>query len=72
VRCGLPAADAPRVRAFLERLAGTHCTVIGERLPAPAWTSVPSAVDDALSQRARAAFDPHAILNPGILGSEAA
>ncbi len=41
---------------------------IVERLPAQAWTAVPSAVNDRISQRLRQSFDPAGILNPGILG----
>ncbi len=43
--------------------------VIFERLPADLWKEVsPSVVADELSQRVKRAFDPHHILNPGILG----
>jgi glycolate dehydrogenase FAD-binding subunit len=43
--------------------------VIFEKLPAEVWAHVsPSAVTDPLSQRIKRAFDPHNILNPGILG----
>ena len=43
--------------------------VIFERLPADVWSEVsPSVVSDELSQRVKRAFDPHYILNPGILG----
>ncbi len=41
---------------------------IVERVPSQAWTAVPSAVNDRISQRLRQAFDPAGILNPGILG----
>ncbi|HEU4628240.1 MAG TPA: FAD-binding protein, partial [Gemmatimonadaceae bacterium] len=45
---------------------------IFERLPAPLWPVLaPSAVDDRLSRRVRDAFDPHRLLNPGILGEAA-
>jgi glycolate oxidase FAD binding subunit len=43
---------------------------IAERLSARAWASQRSAVNDAISQRLRTAFDPTGILNPGILGAE--
>ena len=49
-------ADSPQLRIF-------------ERLPASLWPSLaPTAVSDKLSLGVRAAFDPHRILNPGILG----
>jgi glycolate oxidase FAD binding subunit len=70
VRCVLPAPAAQHTIAFASRLKG--CAVIWERMPAETWSIVPSAVSDPLSQRAREAFDPRGILNPGILGSVAA
>jgi len=43
--------------------------VIFEKLPAEIWQMIsPSVVSDQLSQGVKRAFDPHAILNPGILG----
>ena len=45
-------------------------SVVFEKLPADLWSSVsPSVVADPLSQGIRKAYDPHHILNPGILGS---
>jgi glycolate oxidase FAD binding subunit len=42
---------------------------IFERLPAPLWPSLaPTPVADRLSLGVRTAFDPHRLLNPGILG----
>jgi FAD/FMN-containing dehydrogenase len=38
-----------------------------ERLPAPLWADVPSAVADPLSANVRRTFDPDRVLNPGIL-----
>lgn len=47
--------------------AGT--TVIFEKLPADVWPVVsPGVVSDPLSRGIRKAYDPHNILNPGILG----
>ena len=47
----------------------TVAHAIFERLPADVWKEVsPSVVSDELSQRIKRAFDPHHILNPGILG----
>lgn len=43
--------------------------VIFEKLPAEVWAHVsPTVVADPLSQGIRKAYDPHNILNPGILG----
>ena len=43
--------------------------VVYETLPAEVWPEVsPSVVSDRLSQRVKKAYDPHNILNPGILG----
>jgi glycolate oxidase FAD binding subunit len=42
--------------------------MVFEKLPAEAWAEIPSAVSDPLSQRIKKAYDPHNILNPGILG----
>lgn len=48
---------------------GSRDTRIFERLPAALWPVLaPSPVNDRLSQGVRAAFDPHRLLNPGILG----
>jgi FAD/FMN-containing dehydrogenase len=43
--------------------------VVYETLPADVWSEVsPSVVADPLSRGIRKAYDPHDILNPGILG----
>jgi hypothetical protein len=43
--------------------------VVYEKLPAEVWPHVsPSVVSDSLSQGIKNAYDPHNILNPGILG----
>ena len=53
--------------------AGTRDVRIFERLPAALWSSLaPSGVNDRLSRGVRAAFDPHRMFNPGILGEEPA
>ena len=54
----------------LELLRGaTRDTRIFERLPASLWPVLaPSRATDRLSTGVRAAFDPHHLLNPGILG----
>jgi glycolate oxidase FAD binding subunit len=60
------ALPAPAVEA-LESITRESC--IFERLPATLWpTLAPTAVTDRLSRGIRAAFDPHRLLNPGILG----
>jgi glycolate oxidase FAD binding subunit len=49
--------------------AAGSSSVVFEKLPADAWGSVsPSVVSDPLSRGIKKAFDPHNILNPGILG----
>jgi len=48
---------------------GAGTSVIFEKLPAEIWPVVsPSVVSDQLSRDIKKAFDPHNILNPGILG----
>lgn len=48
---------------------GESSEVIYEKLPRDVWPLVsPSIVSDDLSQRIKKAYDPHNILNPGILG----
>jgi len=48
---------------------GKSSEVIFERLPAEAWSQVsPTVVSDPLSRGIRNAYDPHHVLNPGILG----
>ncbi len=58
------AADAPPSRFIVERLPSALWATL-----AAEWTA-PRA-DDALSRRVRDAFDPHRLLNPGILGEDA-
>jgi glycolate oxidase FAD binding subunit len=73
VRCVLPIDDADeeenaRLRGIIGALQHLG-TAIVERLPASLWPSlVPPAAVDPLSVGVRDAFDPHRILNPGILG----
>jgi FAD/FMN-containing dehydrogenase len=44
-------------------------SIVFEKLPADLWSKVsPSVVADSLSRRIKKAYDPHNILNPGILG----
>lgn len=56
-------------RALTASFDGTR---IFERAPAAIWRSfAPSVVTDRLSQGIKAAYDPHSLLNPGILGDSA-
>jgi hypothetical protein len=53
----------------LHKNGGESSEVIFEKLPPEVWSGVsPSVVSDGLSQGVKRAFDPHNILNPGILG----
>lgn len=66
VRCILPGETTV---STLRNFSPPGVTVIYERLPRAAWkTLAPDAVSDGLSRGVRHAFDPHDILNPGILG----
>jgi glycolate oxidase FAD binding subunit len=48
---------------------GAATSVIFEKLPAEVWAVVsPSVASDPLSQGIKKAYDPHNVLNPGILG----
>ncbi|HEY8831520.1 MAG TPA: FAD-binding protein [Gemmatimonadaceae bacterium] len=48
---------------------GSATSVIFEKLPAEVWPMVsPSVASDPLSRGIKKAYDPHNILNPGILG----
>lgn len=69
VRCIL-ADDLPP--KSIERFATSDpsSTLILETAPASLWTMVsPTAIGDRVSRNLRRAFDPYAILNPGILGT---
>jgi glycolate oxidase FAD binding subunit len=49
---------------------GATTTVIFEKLPAEVWSVVsPTIVSDPLSRGIKKAYDPHNVLNPGILGN---
>jgi glycolate oxidase FAD binding subunit len=65
----VPEASAVLVSGDFERDGSESSDVIFEKLPPAAWPAVsPSVVGDELSQRIKRAYDPHNILNPGILG----
>ena len=69
VRCILPSSTP--MSSVEQLLNWENVTVIFERLPSHEWARLsPSVVDDRLSRRLKAAFDPSGILNPGILGGE--
>ena len=62
-------AGAPSEAALELLRGGSRDTRIFERLPTTLWPVLaPSRVTDRLSQGIRNAFDPHRLLNPGILG----
>jgi len=61
----VPQPEAGALQAAISSL-GARWSVAGELLPNEAWESLPPP-DDPLSRRVRAAFDPHGVLNPGIL-----
>jgi glycolate oxidase FAD binding subunit len=73
-RVVVPHVDGAPSRPALDLLrGGARDTRVFECLPAMLWGDLaPSPVDDRLSRGVRAAFDPHRLLNPGILGEEAA
>jgi glycolate oxidase FAD binding subunit len=60
------------VTKFARTTATFHGTSVFERLPESGWSLVnaPEA-KDSVSRGLRAKFDPHRILNPGILGGDA-
>jgi len=68
----LPHVDGALPKAAADVLgAASRDTRIFERLPASHWRDLaPSALTDRLSRDVRAAFDPHSVLNPGILGED--
>jgi glycolate oxidase FAD binding subunit len=70
VRCILPRSDAAARGRLREALSPpTTSKRIGERLEADLWDLVAQPQSsDAIASRIRSTFDPHAILNPGILG----
>jgi FAD/FMN-containing dehydrogenase len=68
----LPEATPEAIDAAFRRLAFTGTRVF-EQLPAALWPVLaPSPVSGDLARRTRAAFDPHRLLNPGILGESPA
>jgi glycolate oxidase FAD binding subunit len=70
VRVVVPDEDGTLPAAAADALGAQSRDVrIFERLPAALWSSLaPTPVADRLSRGIRTAFDPHRLLNPGILG----
>ncbi|HUQ47202.1 MAG TPA: FAD-binding protein [Gemmatimonadaceae bacterium] len=68
VRCILPpSAGFEAVHSLTQ--AVRRVTIVGERMPRELWPLIsPTVVGDRVSQGIKHAFDPHNILNPGILG----
>jgi glycolate oxidase FAD binding subunit len=70
VRCIIPSTSAEEIAPFLDAAGDFDGTFIAERLPVASWASVPSHIArDRLARGVQHAFDPAAILNPGILGA---
>jgi glycolate oxidase FAD binding subunit len=68
VRCAFPAQSLSGIADELSRRPPS--SMIFEKLPADLWPLLapPDQIADRLHQRVRDAFDPHRILNRGILG----
>ncbi len=61
------ADSSTEIAAGIERAESSE--LVFEKLPAELWSTVsPSVVADPLSRGIKQAYDPHNILNPGILG----
>jgi glycolate oxidase FAD binding subunit len=71
VRLVVGGAESGTAERLLAALPG-DVTRVPERLPARAWARIPPAAADRLSRRVRDAFDPHRLLNRGLLGEEVA
>lgn len=68
-RESVSAIDAGMSLDFPSDGGGAGTSVIFEKLPSEVWAVVsPSVVSDPLSRGIKKAYDPHNILNPGILG----
>ncbi|MEO8562633.1 MAG: FAD-binding protein [bacterium] len=71
VRCVVPVHPAEQENGRLRGMIGelqSSGSRIAERLPHALWERFPSPASDPLSIDTRRAFDPHLLLNPGILG----
>ena len=67
-RCVVPSAHHDSLGALVGACS-KRWRVVGELLPASAWSALAPVGADRLSLRVRAAFDPQAILNPGLMAS---
>ena len=66
---GVQSSDAIGSAGDFHTTGNGSSELIFEKLPAEIWQTIsPSVVSDQLSQGVKRAFDPHTILNPGILG----
>ena len=71
VRLVVPAHEREALDALVRAAAAQPATTVAERLPAAAWSALASPVPNAeLARRVKRAFDPGALLNPGMLGIE--
>ena len=69
VRAVLPGQEETLRPALTGRRASATCVRVYERMPAALWERLaPTAVSDRLSRGIKRAFDPHDVLNPGLLG----
>jgi glycolate oxidase FAD binding subunit len=69
-RCVVPSSELRSLGALVGALVGALAArwhVVGEVLPVAAWSALAPVGADRLSTRVRAAFDPHSILNPGLM-----
>jgi hypothetical protein len=73
-RVVMPHVDGQLPAAAVDALQASARDIrIFERLPSSRWPTLsPGVTSDALSQGVHAAFDPHGVLNPGILGDDRA
>ncbi|MEP7380261.1 MAG: FAD-binding oxidoreductase [Gemmatimonadota bacterium] len=67
-RCVMPDSIDGTLSAQVAALA-SRWTVVGEQLPPEAWTCLRTSATDRLSDGVRTAFDPGALLNPGLMTS---
>jgi glycolate oxidase FAD binding subunit len=66
VRGWVDPADPELASRILTSLGPRHLVV--ERAPVATWSLLPTPAPRPLDARVRAAFDPHRVLNPGIMG----